>query len=764
MSDNEVNVKISADIKSFLQGMKEASENVEKSTAAIKGDLGSMIESFEHLGFASLAIGVVGLAFEGLKESAEFIKESIEETHELARSFKDLAYQTGISHEELNNLNTAQTLEGGTIQELEGWMKGATKAIKANADMLVENGIAASKAELMAMPFTDYLKKVMAAAESIHDPMRRGIFLQEALGRAGMEAAPQIREMLEQLEVAPETLRRYGRAIGQDNVEDMERFEHATGKVKIATQGLKQTLAETFGDNLVTAKERWADFVSNWSAGLHELLGDGPNVAIRKQIEAMKKEIAKGQEEIRAMGGVAPEMPGEQGHEQEVGKKIHINEEINDAKKAAADRLAIRRLTDGAIIRSAEYVFQEQVKNDKELVASSAMTQAEMEADLRRAAKERLDTVMSALKDEEKANARMPVELKATLDKEKQAQEQYSASMLELGRQTSEQARKDKEKTDAEAEKARKQNLELAKRGAQDKLNLVHSELEAKERVLDQDLAFGRINEDQWVAMRKAGVAQELKAQLDALNTEQKAAEGDLVHWTKIENQKSALRRKADGDIQKLDIEAVNRSKTRWDGFFSSMTGGWESAVKGLIHGTLTWGDAFKEVLNQGLDGLISFFVRWGEEEAIKWATSEAMGRTGRTEEATGAAAVYAINAMASVAAIPFWGWAAAPGVGAEAYGAGLAFAGLASAEGGWERVPSDQVAQLHKNEQVLPASYAEGLRSLVASHQTGEGQQSGGETHVHFHGTLIDSTFWQKHQGPIIQTVQDAIRNRRTK
>lgn len=40
----------------------------------------------------------------------------------------------------------------------------------------------------------------------------------------------------------------------------------------------------------------------------------------------------------------------------------------------------------------------------------------------------------------------------------------------------------------------------------------------------------------------------------------------------------------------------------------------------------------------------------------------------------------------------------------------------IPSAAGGWERVPNDTMAMIHKDEQVLPAKYAEGLRNLVAN------------------------------------------------
>lgn len=205
--------------------------------------------------------------------------------------------------------------------------------------------------------------------------------------------------------------------------------------------------------------------------------------------------------------------------------------------------------------------------------------------------------------------------------------------------------------------------------------------------------------------------------------------------------------------------EQLQQQKQMWDGFFGSMTSGFQSSIQGLMKGTMTWGEAFTNVISQALEGIISFFTQWGIEEAIHWATSKAMGTTTRVSEATGAAAVYGINAMASVAAIPMIGWSMAPGVGAAAYSEGMGMAGLASAAGGWDRVPSDQLAQIHKNEMVLSAPLAEGMRDMI-----GQGKGGGGETHLHVHAVDDRSVLalFRKHRGSLVSVMGEALRDGR--
>jgi hypothetical protein len=135
----------------------------------------------------------------------------------------------------------------------------------------------------------------------------------------------------------------------------------------------------------------------------------------------------------------------------------------------------------------------------------------------------------------------------------------------------------------------------------------------------------------------------------------------------------------------------------------------------------MSWGQALKNVLSSALDAVIDFFVKWGLKSAETWLADQFLAKATNVSQATGAAAVYAVNAASSVAAIPITGWAMAPGVMASAYGAGLSMAGLASAAGGWGEVPSDQIAQIHKKEMVLPAQLAEGIRSMVTSGVSGK-------------------------------------------
>jgi hypothetical protein len=172
----------------------------------------------------------------------------------------------------------------------------------------------------------------------------------------------------------------------------------------------------------------------------------------------------------------------------------------------------------------------------------------------------------------------------------------------------------------------------------------------------------------------------------------------------------------------------------------------------GFVEGTLTRQQA---ELRVG-EAIVAHEIQWGMQKLINHITIDnaktlvtAEGEAKRVALTMAAeaeaAAVHALHAVewiiteaakaaasafSAMAGIPIIGPALAVGVSIAAGAEVLALVGqVSSAAGGWERVPMDNApALLHKDEMVLPADLAEGIRSM-----TGSGAGSG-ETHLHFH------------------------------
>lgn len=693
MSDDGVQVKFGADISSLLGGMKDSQDAVRVATEGMKGDLGSAIEAFEKFGTTALAIGAVGLAFEGLKEAAGSITEAIEKTTQLSRTFEALNYQTGESFESLNTLNAGMLLTGGNVGELEGWMKGATRAMKANADMLVENGIAADKASLMAMPFTEYLQKVMAAADGIEEPFRRSTFLTEALGRAGAEAAPQIKRLLETLNngEAQEAMDTFGKNIDEKVKAKMEELEKAMGRVKVASQAMDTQLA-TEGVNwglamsqMTLGFKQFEDAVVGGKSRIKDALANLGLTIFGGQTTADKQTASLLQRSTEA--AATPTLGGVTTVQATPAKPIKTKEEIDEAKAAAA---------------AAAKALEEEDAHERQMNEANARE-------------------WEALKAAAYAKDLARLELFAQIAREKAAEE------LAQGKATAEGV------------------MQAAKVA-----------IESKKVQLDQEVTLGQISQGKELELRKAFLPQEMALEAQAVEAELKNDQLKLSEKIKLQNQLQQIHAKEALEEQKIN----NQSALTWKKHIDGMTSQWTDGIQAMLNHTMSFHDGMRKAMLSIGDYWEKAIIQMG----LDWAKGQALAlmKTLTTNAATvtSQAGVAGANAIASTAAIPIVGPELAPAAGIEATSQVLAMMGLASAEGGWDRVPSDQIAQIHKNEMILPAHIAEPVRQMAAS-----GGGGGQAVHIHAMDAKSVMKFFQKgsNQAALMRGLSGALRSGRT-
>jgi hypothetical protein len=108
-------------------------------------------------------------------------------------------------------------------------------------------------------------------------------------------------------------------------------------------------------------------------------------------------------------------------------------------------------------------------------------------------------------------------------------------------------------------------------------------------------------------------------------------------------------------------------------------------------------------------------------------ATASGSGITANLLLAQSYAAVGAVAAGASVAAIPVTGWAAVPEVTAATLAELSGVAKLAALDVGAWSVPQDMVAQIHQGEMVIPTTFAQGMRDGGGPGGGGFGSGTGG-------------------------------------
>jgi hypothetical protein len=150
----------------------------------------------------------------------------------------------------------------------------------------------------------------------------------------------------------------------------------------------------------------------------------------------------------------------------------------------------------------------------------------------------------------------------------------------------------------------------------------------------------------------------------------------------------------AAGTTARTGIQAAATSKETGGFLFRLFK--WIATELGMT-GATTAGTATRTTEQSGADA----------ETAMATSTTD----VARAESQVGVAAT---GAAASVAAIPIAGAAAAPAAAASTVAALQPYVAMAAMDVGAWNVPRDMVAQIHKNEMVVPADFASGLRGQL--------------------------------------------------
>lgn len=222
-----------------------------------------------------------------------------------------------------------------------------------------------------------------------------------------------------------------------------------------------------------------------------------------------------------------------------------------------------------------------------------------------------------------------------------------------------------------------------------------------------------------------------------------------------LEQQHEVRRIQLHGQMAQAQREAAEESGRIWESLGDRMGGLWDKGIQAMMNGTLRWNNALRAIgaemagwfasevvgaqVKTWLAGhakMLAAKLGFIAQEQIMNAAGSAATVATKTGEAT--AVIYAnaaeagSGAAASLASIPIAGPALALAAMATVFAAvsGLG-KGLKSASGGYD-IPKglNPLTQLHAEEMVLPAQYANVIRSLAAN----GGIEGGGAPAQNFH------------------------------
>ena len=328
----------------------------------------------------------------------------------------------------------------------------------------------------------------------------------------------------------------------------------------------------------------------------------------------------------------------------------------------------------------------------------------------------------------------------------------------------------------------------------QEKKTLDLTDLDSGIQVIRDREAAGLISKQKLLDAERAYVKAKYAIELQALQDEKALLLAGGQDVASEDNQILKLAQQLQTQLAALDKKGAADRNATFKAWTNGLTSGFHSAISGMIQGTQNFSQAFRSIMGSALDFAITQV--WKTLSAhiaaeIDKTTATATGATTREGIET-AAAHKSIMKDAKTAATKSYNWGASwGGPVAGAIAAALAFAGVMAFDsfetGGL--VNKTGLIFAHQGEGVLTAPTLSMLRTvnaavnrsggagaaLSAIHSGASWGASGrgamqpaaagggsGDVHLHINGCFDPKTFFNQHQGQILSTIKEGVKNRR--
>lgn len=309
----------------------------------------------------------------------------------------------------------------------------------------------------------------------------------------------------------------------------------------------------------------------------------------------------------------------------------------------------------------------------------------------------------------------------------------------------------------AEIDKAMNQEVEIWKTGAKSEYDTKVAYLDRQLAAIKQSARDGEIGPEQEYQQEKVVLQQKYAAQMAYYARLKQLAQGNAVELAKIDAQIEKANQTELATLEKLHEQTTQTITRQWDQVGARMSQTFDRTIKGMLAGTMNFG----QVMRQTLDQMLMHFIQvetasLAHHLVVEAAKSQASVASGLIQKAaaqsagkesivqSGMAGLKTIlndayqaasGAYAATVKIPYVGPILAPIAATAAFAAVSVFgSGIASAAGGYD-IPSgvSPLTQLHPREMVLPEHLADTVRGLSAN-------GGGGTGDTHYHISAIDS------------------------
>jgi hypothetical protein len=315
---------------------------------------------------------------------------------------------------------------------------------------------------------------------------------------------------------------------------------------------------------------------------------------------------------------------------------------------------------------------------------------------------------------------------------------------------------RDLEKEAKAAEELQKRKIRSAELTVDGQVALEQQQIAADKQNADFLYSTHQISFQKRLDLIRSAIAKERQLELQQLQFKLQLAKLDTNNpeqVQRIENQIALIKQKYRQQELTLDQQAVQHKQQIVQQSLAKINSAFDATLSGYLSGTQSlgqaWSKTFDSMVITSAKSLEQMLAQWILHHEEKKSISLLTALKELTHHAMNAAA----GAYEAVVQIPIIGPALAPPAAAVAFAGVEALGALASASNGMVST-DEQMAFIHKNEMVLPASLSLGFQSIIGrmSGPAQAAQGDGGSSFtnnggIHVHGAdanrKLGSDFW---------------------
>lgn len=793
MTDQAVNVTIGAKLDDLIQGFQQAASEIKQSAQTIQQSVQTSMNQTEQAaneatnalqrtereaaqagngimgslggvtGFLQNMLGGILAGF-----SLQAAVSSVLQFADSAESLLNTAQIVDMTATSLSRLHATATPMGMTAEQVDKGMiklaKNMTELARGSDEAAAAfEAVGLSADEVKNMSIEQVLATISDRFSESEDGATKTALAMALLGKSGAELVPWLNQGSKAMTEAADAAEEMGAVMGEDAVAAGAALDDAMDTLTMAASGTKKEFQKALAPALQFVAECFTD--GSGAATDFSVVFKGVSsvvimvTGIIKQswavvsgiVAAITTAVASSADTISKMlqgdfqGALDAAALGRTMIKETLGKLATDYMDAGAKMEGALSNVwnGVKKPPDvEAPNPKGQLDFKESGGGGDDKAAAAAKKASE---EAKRAAQEAFDYKMELLRNELGELDRGSVEkLRIASQMAEAVKAQYGEQSREYARALGEQARILEE---VEAEKRRITELGLVT--ARDR---AQHEIAIEQGKADYLVATGQMSATQRAAFEREAAAQTYAMQLAFF--EQKmalyASEPQIVQ--QVQQEIERLKQEHQLKMQEIDLQNFEVNKQQWDTYFQSITDGFANAIQGMVFQGLT----LREAMGNILQSILGQLIQTGVKMVAQWAATQ-LGMTSATvtgaavrtaaETASAKQSVIAnagaaiknimtkgaevfANVYNAIAGIPYVGPFLAPVMAVAATAAVVGYVGkVASAEGGWDRVPYDGArAILHKEEMVLPAPLAEGIRGMVERGDT----MRGGGVHIH--------------------------------